>query len=157
MSRCDTAAVKAFLAALLVAASLIAAPAIAQSWQSGDTVTVLPEGSTPISYRNGKYFFNSGTWFQQVVAGYLVVTPPVGLTVPALPPAHETVWMAGVPYYRANDVYYTPASGGYVVVSPPSPQGGLYYCASTRAYFPNVSECAEGWSVVPTVPPQLRN
>jgi hypothetical protein len=149
--------VKAFPAAIALAAALLAAPAFAQyPSPTGEAVTGLPEGSLPLTYRGSRYFLSEGTWFQQVVAGYVVVTPPVGIVAPTLPPAYATVWLAGVPYYKANDVYYAAAPGGYAVVSPPASQG-LYYCASTRRYFPNVSDCAEGWSIVPTVPPQLRN
>jgi hypothetical protein len=146
-------------AALLgaLAAALLAAPAVAQyPSPTGETVTLLPEGSLPITYRSSRYFFNVGTWYQQVVAGFVVVTPPEGIVAPALPPAYSTVWLSGVPYYKANGVYYVAAPGGYAVVSPPASQG-LYYCASTRKYFPAVSECPEGWSLFPTVPPQLRN
>lgn len=149
--------VKTFLVAILLVTPLLGMPAIAQYSQTGEAVTALPEGSTPITYRGSRYFLNTGIWFQQVVAGYVVVTPPAGIVAPTLPPMYATVWLAGVPYYKANDVYYAAAPGGYVVVSPPASQGGVYYCASTRRYFPNVSDCAEGWSIVPTVPPQLRN
>jgi hypothetical protein len=149
--------VKAFLAAVALAAGLLGTPAIAQYSGLVEAVTALPEGSTPITYRGSRYFFSEGTWYQQVVAGYVVVAPPAGIVVPALPPTYATVWLSGVPYYKANDVYYAAAPGGYAVVSPPASQGSLYYCASMRRYFPNVSDCAEGWSIVPTVPPQLRN
>jgi hypothetical protein len=156
---------KAFPAAIRLAAALLgalaavllAAPAVAQyPSPTGEAVTALPAGSLPITYRGSRYFVSEGTWYQQVVAGYVVVTPPPGIVVPTLPPAYATVWLAGVPYYKANDVYYAAAPGGYAVVPSPASQG-LYYCASTRRYFPNVSDCAEGWSIVPTVPPQLRN
>ena len=54
----------------------------------------------------------------------MVVLPPMGITVPMLPPAYATLWIAGAPYYYANDyangVYYAAAPGqGYVVVAPP--------------------------------------
>ncbi len=54
----------------------------------------------------------------------MVVLPPMGITVPILPPAYATLWIAGAPYYYANDyangVYYAAAPGqGYVVVAPP--------------------------------------
>ena len=50
----------------------------------------------------------------------MVVLPPMGITVPMLPPAYATLWIAGAPYYSANGVYYAAAPGqGYVVVAPP--------------------------------------
>jgi hypothetical protein len=50
----------------------------------------------------------------------VVVRPPVGIVVPVLPPAYTTVWVAGLPYYYANDAYYSAAPGGYVVANPPT-------------------------------------
>ncbi len=36
----------------------------------------------------------------------------------------------------------------------PSPaQGDWYYCAASRAYYPDVGECAAGWQRVPAQPP----
>ena len=50
----------------------------------------------------------------------MVVLPPMGITVPMLPPAYATLWIAGATYYYANGVYYAAAPGqGYVVVAPP--------------------------------------
>jgi hypothetical protein len=39
--------------------------------------------------------------------------------VPFLPPYYATVWVAGRPYYYANEVYYVHKGDGYVVVEPP--------------------------------------
>ena len=48
-------------------------------------------------------------------AGFVVVTPPAGLVISALPPYYSTVWIGGVPYYYADNVYYTwqPDQNGY--------------------------------------------
>ena len=88
--------------------------------------------------------------------------------VPVLPPAYATVWAAGVPYYYANDIYYVAVPEGYAVAQPPldpsvapppqaavapAPAGNWYYCDSAKAYYPNVSQCAEGWRTVPATPP----
>ena len=143
-------------AGLALAGALLSLSAAGQYPSAGDSTTALPDGSIPITYRGSTYYFNSGSWFQQVVAGFVPVTPPPGVVVPSLPPPYTTVWLAGVPYYRLNDIYYASAPGGYVVVAPPASQGSLYYCASSKAYYPQVAECAEGWSILPTVPPQLR-
>jgi hypothetical protein len=149
--------VRASLVAIALAAFLAPAPAAAQyPSPTGEAVIALPPGSIPITYRGSRYYYDGSSWFQQVVAGYVVATPPVGIVAPTLPERYATVWVAGVPYYKANDVYYAAAPGGYAVVPAPA-QGGMYYCASRRRYFPDVTECAEGWSIVPTVPPQLRN
>ena len=146
----------------------------------GYSLTVLPPGNLAITFRSGRFFFHSGVWYQTGPAGYVVVRPPVGIVVPVLPPAYATVWAAGVPYYYANDVYYVQAQGGYTVAAPPTveqesappppaPQppaaaapapgaqpsaNNWYYCESSRAYYPYVNECREGWRAVPATPPR---
>ena len=50
---------------------------------------------------------------------FLVVSPPVGLIVPFLPPFHSTFWVNGIPYYYANEVYYNQSPVGYTIVEPP--------------------------------------
>jgi Ni/Co efflux regulator RcnB len=34
-----------------------------------------------------------------------------------------------------------------------APAPTWYYCASSRAYYPNVTQCPEGWQAVPATPP----
>jgi len=34
-----------------------------------------------------------------------------------------------------------------------STPGTWYYCESTKAYYPYVSECKDGWRTVPAAPP----
>ena len=45
----------------------------------------------------------------------------LGMAVASLPPRHETIVVAGSPYYYANGVYYASAPSGYTVV--PAPVG----------------------------------
>jgi len=142
----------------------------------GYAVDVLPTGNVVVNFRSGRFWFHSGVWFQQAGPRYVVVRPPVGVLVPVLPPAYSTVYVAGVPYYYANDVYYIQQPGGYAVAeppmmasqnppppataptstAPPSSPGTWYYCASAKAYYPYVTECKEGWRSVPATPPQAR-
>lgn len=129
----------------------------------GYSVAVLPAGNLAVKFGGGRFWFHSGVWFQQGAAGYVVVRPPVGIVAPVLPPAYTTVWVAGVPYYYANDAYYSAAPGGYVVANPPTEEAAApappaasnwYYCESTKAYYPYVTECKEGWHPVPATPPR---
>jgi hypothetical protein len=146
----------------------------------GYSISVLPAGNIAISFRSGRFFFQSGVWYQPAPSGYVVVRPPVGIVVPVLPPAYSTVWMAGAPYYYANDTYYIQAPGGYAVATPPmdAPQGpGIpapgvqpqapgapaqaapgtwYYCDSAKGYYPYVATCNEAWRPVPAIPPPAR-
>ena len=147
----------------------------------GYAVGVLPEGHLALTFRGGRrFFYHSGVWYEPGPGGYVVVRPPPGIIVPVLPPAYTTVWIGGAPYYYANDVYYAQAPGGYAVAQPPAeppsapmqppppgapPQaaapasapsapGTWFYCDSSKAYYPYVSECKEGWRNVPATPPR---
>jgi hypothetical protein len=168
---------------LLIALGAIAivTPVFGQQYsaQIGAAVSALPASNIPIDFRGSRYYFSDGSWFQQVVAGFVAVSPPPGIVVPGLPPNYTTVWVAGIPYYSVNDIFYAAAPGGFMVVPPPvqkaapppaelpaaqsaaaleAARGGFafYYCASASAYYPYVSDCPEGWRSVPGTPPGAR-
>ena len=130
------------------------APAAAQYPAVGDALTQLPADAVPITYHGSRYYLASGAWYQQVVAGFVVVTPPAGVVVPQLPVPYSVLNVSGGALYRANGVYYATSPGGFAVV--PAPSAGWYYCDSARAYYPAVSQCAEGWRVVSETPRELR-
>jgi len=143
------------LAPVLAAAlAMQLAPAAAQYPAVGNAPTQLPADAVPITYQGSRYYFASGAWFQQVVAGFLVVTPPAGIVVPELPVPYSVLNVSGGALYRANGVYYAASPAGFAVV--PAPSAGWYFCESTRAYYPAVSQCAEGWRVLPGTPRELR-
>lgn len=138
----------------------------------GYAVPVLPDGYLSLTFGGGRLFFHGGVWFRAGPGGYVVVRPPFGVVVPVLPPEYDSVWIGGAPYYYANDTYYAAAPGGFVVVAPPADApaapaqpapatgaaqqpapGTWYYCDSTKAYYPYVTECKEGWRPVPATPP----
>src|SRR5437868_13217664 len=52
---------------------------------AGYAVTVLPSGNVGVVYRGGRYFYHSGVWFRPGRSGYVVVRPPLGIAVAALP------------------------------------------------------------------------
>ena len=147
--------------------------------QFGYSIPVLPGGHIALTFRGNPFFFHSGVWYRRGGPGFVVVRPPVGIIVPILPPAYSTVVVGSVPYYYANDVYYVEAPGGYAVAEPPagvaeaaaapaaapapavagaapSASATWYFCESSKTYYPYVSECKEGWRVVPATPPQAR-
>lgn len=80
-------------------------------------------------------------------------------------------WALNNPYYDyPYPGYVYPYSSSTVIVEPPPtlavppgtadvPQNppataNWYYCESAKAYYPYVRQCAEGWRVVPAVPPE---
>lgn len=87
----------------------------------GYVTGVLPFGALSISFGGGNYFYHGGVWYRPYGPRYVVVTPPLGIFVPVLPPDYVPLWIAGAPYYYADGVYYTRSPGqGYVVVAPPA-------------------------------------
>ncbi|MBV9911439.1 MAG: hypothetical protein JOZ93_02625 [Sinobacteraceae bacterium] len=81
----------------------------------------LPRDRVIINGPRGRYFYSGGVWYNWGPRGYVVVGAPIGLFVPVLPPYYTTVWVAGTPYYYANDTYYQwrESDGQYEVVAPP--------------------------------------
>jgi len=66
------------------------------------------------------------------------------------------------PYYDYPPAYYPPAyypqpyyppATGYVEPQPAPAAASWYYCPSSRAYYPYVRECPEGWQRVSPQPP----
>ena len=78
----------------------------------GYCIGALPAGNVGVTFRGGRFFFHAGVWYQPGACGYVVARPPVGIIVPVLPPTYSTVWVAGAPYYYANEIYYAQAPGG---------------------------------------------
>ncbi|MBI4766581.1 MAG: hypothetical protein HY787_18605 [Deltaproteobacteria bacterium] len=85
----------------------------------GQFMEILPHGHRVVFWGKERYHFLNGVWYRPIGRQFLVVPPPVGITVPLLPPFHTTFWVNGVPYYYANEVYYTQSPVGYVVAERP--------------------------------------
>jgi len=50
-----------------------------------------------VNYRSGPFYYHAGVWYRPARTGFVVVTPPIGIVVPILPPAYATIYTAGVP------------------------------------------------------------
>jgi hypothetical protein len=88
----------------------------------GVVVNSVPVGGSWVAARGGgRFYYSGGVWYAARGPGFVVVGPPIGVFVPVLPPFYTTVWVAGAPYYYANDTYYTWVAdqNGYEVVDPP--------------------------------------
>lgn len=87
----------------------------------GYVMPSLPRGYRAIPHRGKRYYHYHGSWYRRSGARFIVVLPPMGITVPILPPFYTTIWVGGVPYYYANGVYYVwrPMERIYVVADPP--------------------------------------
>lgn len=87
----------------------------------GYVAATLPRGHYAVRHHHKPYYFHGGVWYHSYGSRFVVVTPPIGIVVPVLPPFYTTVWVGGVPYYYANGVYYawSPPERAYVVVKEP--------------------------------------
>ncbi len=85
----------------------------------------LPADMTAINVNGNPYYYANGTYLQPSGSSYVVVPPPQGAVIQALPQGYTTVYANGstVPYYYYNGFFYGAVSGGYQVISPP--QGAM--------------------------------
>ena len=88
----------------------------------GSYIRTLPGGYYSSNFRGSPYYFHGGVWYRSNGPRYVVVRPPVGISIGILPPFYTTVYFGGVPYYYADDVYYRwyPEQRAYVVTDPPA-------------------------------------
>jgi hypothetical protein len=89
--------------------------------QVGAVRPYLPPDYRPYYRGRDRFYFNAGVWYAPRGPNFVVVRPPPGLVISALPPYYSTVWIGPTPYYYADNVYYTwqPDQNGYAVVDPP--------------------------------------
>ncbi len=88
----------------------------------GYVVHDLPRDRIVINRGPNHYFYSAGVWYAPRGPGFVVIAPPIGVIIPALPPFYSTVWFGGVPYYYANETYYmwSAQDNGYEVVDTPN-------------------------------------
>lgn len=94
----------------------------------GAVIRDVARGAATVNYAGMSFRFAGGVWYQRLGPAYIVVAPPIGVTVPQLPPFATSFDSAGKPYLYANDVFYRPRPdlGGYEVVNDPedtAPEG----------------------------------
>jgi len=66
-----------------------------------------------------RYYYCDGVFYRRHQRQYVVVAPPAGAVVTALPAGFVPVVINGVTYYVSNGVYYQYTPNGYVVVPQP--------------------------------------
>ncbi|MBF0505042.1 MAG: hypothetical protein HQL14_08075 [Candidatus Omnitrophica bacterium] len=80
----------------------------------------LPEGCITIWVGGARYFYYDGLYYIREGGEYVLVNPPVGAYVSAIPGDFQPVMINGVTYYTDNGVYYVlTRHHGYKVVEPP--------------------------------------
>lgn len=88
----------------------------APRYRPGHHVPRLSPGAHVSLHFGRHYWFDNGYWYTPASNGYVLVRPPGGVYLHALPPGYTLVRVGPTVYYQANGVYYTAApSGGYMV------------------------------------------
>jgi hypothetical protein len=88
----------------------------------GVVVASVPRAAIVVRQGDRRYWFNGGVWYRPEGRRYVVIAPPIGAFVPALPGIYTTLRLGGVTFFYANDAYYVwrGADRGYEVVEPPA-------------------------------------
>lgn len=79
----------------------------------------LPESIFRVVVASMTYFYDDGVYYVRDGAEYVVIDPPLGAVVRAVPVYYRKVVINGVVYYTADDVYYVRVRSGYQVVPRP--------------------------------------
>jgi hypothetical protein len=91
-----------------------------RSYPYGRLTFGLPHGAISIGFGKQSYFYESGLFYRSHrQREYIVVPPPSGIVVYALPAQYNQVVIDGTVYYTYNGVYYSRVAQGYQVVPPP--------------------------------------
>ena len=87
----------------------------------GERVRVLPDRHFDVFWNNQHYFWDYGDGFYlaQPDGEYVVVAPPIGAVVPALPYGAVQIPFGPTDYYYLDGTFYVQQGNGFVVVSPP--------------------------------------
>jgi hypothetical protein len=111
----------------------------------GAVAPVLPPAYVPILANGVTYYYANETYYAPAPGGYAVVAPPQNIA---------PIAAQGAPYPQPAPPPPAPAAPAPSPAVSAAPQGGVwYFCASSKDYYPYVTQCAEGWKTVPSTPP----
>jgi hypothetical protein len=87
----------------------------------GDRVRVLPSHHFDVEFNRHHYFLDdAGIYYDVQPDGeYLVVQPPVGIVVGALPEGATPIAVGPTTYYYLDGDFYVAQGGGFAIVNPP--------------------------------------
>lgn len=110
----------------------------------GAVVDRLPKGHRIVRYKGQPYHFHKGVWYRPIGNRFMVVVPPPGLVVPALPADVVLMTIGGVSYYHYGGVYYVREPEGYRVVEQPDEAAPVTDPVSTDLFvYPRKGQSAE--------------
>ncbi len=115
---------------------LLAPPALSYAWDSdhhrdhhyyryhehpsfGLHLSFVPDDAFVVSASGARYYFYDGLYYTRIGGDFVLVAPPIGAVVTAIPPEYRPVIINGITYYTDNGVYYIYTRYGYQVVPQP--------------------------------------
>lgn len=123
-------------------------------------ITSFPFQYQTIHYGGYGYRFYNGTYYRPYNNAYIVVAPPIGLSINFLPFGYRRIYVQNNPYYYYNGTYYDEYENNYRVVAPPvgavvesipegyetvTIDGETYYQVDGVQYKPMVQDNGEIW------------
>lgn len=123
-------------------------------------ISAFPFAYETINYGGCGYRFYNGTFYRPYNSAYIVVAPPIGLSINILPFGYRRIYVHDYSYYYYNGTYYDDYDDGYRVVAPPvdavvesippgyetvTIDGETYYVSDGVQYKPEVQENGEIW------------
>jgi hypothetical protein len=70
----------------------------------------------PITFENNKYYYNEGDLFIYNGGRYILIAPPVGLSISSMPDDGNKLEQVGTDLYYKNGIFYKKLDGRYEVV-----------------------------------------
>jgi len=81
----------------------------------------LPAGAYVVWVGGQRYYYSDGLYYEYVGGGdYIIVQPPMGAYVTAIPPDFQAMVVNGRTYYTSDGIYYVWTPHGYRVVEQPA-------------------------------------
>jgi len=90
-----------------------------RGWRRGTRVRVLPVGYAAVVVGGRRFFHYGGVYYEPAGSEYVVVAPPVGAVIAAVPEGCVPAAFGGIAYNYCAGTYYAPAPGGFAVVAAP--------------------------------------
>jgi len=79
----------------------------------------MPAGHVRILSGKKHYYYHRGLFYRKTRSGFLLVSPPIGVTVPMLPEGCSAVFSRGRKYFYHEDAFYRKSPSGYIVITEP--------------------------------------
>ena len=113
-----------FLSSIAILGALCATPLFTPSARAETHVGIsigfgFPRGAVEVVHGRDHFYMHRGFYYRHTPRGYMLVRPPRGIIIRALPPFYTRIYVGNVWYYRCQDVYYRAVPAGYIVVDPP--------------------------------------